>query len=67
MRKRAASLVFKLVTRRPVGTPGDRWPPNERREAYRNGCQPRLRQIASKRLSELRRQRGAVMLRHSIP
>lgn len=54
VRKRAASLVFRMVTRRPVGIPGDRWNPNERREVYRNGHQPRLRQIASEKLSDLR-------------
>ena len=38
-----------------MGIPGDRWNPNERREVYRNGYQPRLRQIAFEKLLDLRR------------
>lgn len=46
VRRRALTLAFKLIRRRPIGVPGHVWPPMEGREVYRNGYQPRQRHMA---------------------
>ena len=54
VRARANALAYKMIKRRPIGVPGTKWGSRDRREVYRNGYQPKLRQIAFEALRAMR-------------